>query len=81
MTYPQAVIIGAAIITGALLFSDLSNADEVRQGSIAISSTAGGNAWVARGDGKVRVCYGRGTDSTVALKDFKPDPVICSDWR
>ncbi len=41
MTYPQAVIIGAAIITGALLFSDLSNADEARQGSIAISSTVG----------------------------------------
>lgn len=81
MTYPQAVIIGAAIITGALLFSDLSNADEARQDSVAISSTAGGNAWVARGDGKVRVCYARGTDSPMALADFKPDPVICSDWR
>lgn len=81
MTYPQAVIIGAAIITAALLFSEMSNADEARQGSIAISSTAGGNAWVARGDGKVRMCFGRGSDSTVALKNFKPDPVICSDWR
>ena len=81
MTYPQAVIIGAAIITGALLFSDLSNANQARQGGIAISSTAGGNAWVARGDGKVRLCYARGTDSPVALAEFKPDPVICSDWR
>ncbi len=81
MTYPQAVIIGAAIITGALIFSDLSNAKEARQGSIAISSPQTSVAWVARGDGKVRLCHGRGTDMTMALRDFKPGPVICSDWR
>ncbi len=81
MTYPQAVIIGAAIITAALLFSDLSNADEARQGSVAISAPTRSIAWVARGDGKVRMCYGRGSDITVALKDFKPYPPICTDWQ
>jgi hypothetical protein len=81
MTYPQAVIIGVAIITGALLISDLSNANETRQGSVAISSPTRSVAWVVRGDGKVRVCYGRGSDMTVALKDFQPYPAICTDWQ
>ena len=81
MTYPQAVVIIAAIITGALLFSDLSNATEARQGSVAISSPTSNVAWVVRGDGKVRVCHSRDSDMTVALKDFKPYPVICTDWQ
>jgi hypothetical protein len=81
MTYPQAVIIGVAIVTGALLISELSNADEPRQGNVAISSPTKSVAWVARGDGKVRVCYGRGSDMTLALKDFRPYPAICTEWQ
>ncbi len=62
MTYPQAILIAIAVITGAVLIAQGPRAENPGQGQVAITSVSsrglGGQAFVARGDGRVRFCVG-----------------------
>ncbi len=62
MTYPQAILIAIAVIMGAFLIAQGPRAENPGQGQVAITSVSspglGGQAFVARGDGRVRFCVG-----------------------
>lgn len=62
MTYPQAILIAIAVITGAFLIAQGPRAENPGQGKVAITSVSGrsvgSQAFVARGDGRVRYCVG-----------------------
>lgn len=73
MTYPTAIVLAAALIAGAIVASDRSNA-EMGAGSVAVTSSDGQTVWVAREGGEVRVCRldSRGTAQL---------GILCSQWN
>jgi len=69
MTYPQAIVIAAALVAGAFLLSDRTDA---ASSSGAAVSSGPPDAWVVSADGAVRYCRGSGfADAPLA---------VCSHW-
>ena len=69
MTYPQAIVIAAALVAGALLLSDRTDA---ASSSGATVSSGPPHAWVVRPDGAVRYCRGDGPIAVLGA--------ACSHW-
>ncbi len=58
MTYPHAIVIAAALVAGAFLLSDRTDAAFHTGASVAVSSSGSlkSTAWVVRSDGSTRFC-------------------------
>ena len=69
MTYPQAIVIAAALVAGAILLSEGTAA--TGGGSVAISTSShGAVTWAARADGAVRSCK----------SIYNPREYTCEPW-
>ena len=68
MTYPHAIVIAAALVAGAILLSERTDAARMA-GPVSVSSAGGYTAWVARADGSVRMCG-------LAMLENKKDPSL-----
>lgn len=72
MTYPLAIVIAAALLTGAVVASSRGAASPGTEG-VALAVLDGSTVWVGRAGGDVKVCR-------LDTRGAAQLAVLCSEW-